>query len=261
MLQIELQIERLRTFFSERGLDFILAASILVLGFILSKIARRWLRPILNRSRIRDDQLLKDFFLRSFSFSITLVAMLAALGTVGFDVRAFLAGLGITGLILGFGLRDTLSNFASGVLLLIYRPFRAGEIIEVEGSRGVVEELSIVNMQMTTNDGVRVIMPNSKVWGAKIINYSHSERRRVEVTISVEEDKIDAAIKAINSGLASDSRILKTPAPTSEVSSITGAVAKLTLRAWTLPHDFEQVVADIHLRLYAELKRAGIKIL
>src|SRR5207244_10502300 len=105
---------------------------------------------------------------RTVSLSILIAATLLALEALELHMGSLVAGLGITGLILGFGLRDTLSNFASGLLLLIYRPFRAGELIEVEGALGVVEELTIVNMQMTTTDGVRVFMPNSKVWGAQI---------------------------------------------------------------------------------------------
>src|SRR5215210_5255723 len=149
--------------------NVLLALVILVVALAFSRVARKWLTALLNRSRVRDDLLLKSFFIRTLTLSVYLLAVLAALDTIGLQVRTFIAGLGITGLILGFGLRDTLSNFASGLLLLIYRPFRAGELIEVEGSQGVVDELTIVNMQMTTTDGVRVIMPHSKVWGSKII--------------------------------------------------------------------------------------------
>ena len=253
--------DRLEHFFTERGLDFILATVILLLGFIISRIARRWLNPILNRSRISDDLLLKAFFSRTASTIVLILTFLAALGTVGFDVRAFLAGLGITGLILGFGLRDTLSNFAAGLLLLIYRPFRAGEMIEVEGSKGVVKELTIVNMEMTTTDGVRVIMPNSMVWGSKIINYSLSERRRLVLTLKVSEDSMKPAIAAIERALANDSRVLKSPKPSVRIDSITGKETSLTAAFWVLPDDYQVAKADILLPLQQALKQKKIEIL
>lgn len=256
-----IQIERLRLFFSERGLEFLLAFLLLLVGIIISRIIKRWLRPVLNRSRIREDTLLREFFLRSASLVVHIIAILAALGTIGFDVRAFLAGLGITGLILGFGLRDILANYASGLLLLIYRPFRAGELVEIEGSQGRVEELTIVNMQMTTTDGVRVIMPNSKVWGSKIINYSLSEHRQLEIQLKVAEEKTDSAIAAIRIALETDNRILKAPSTSIRVASITDKASNLTILAWTLPNDFQSVKENIFIIIQGALKKNHISIL
>src|SRR3989442_6340317 len=143
------QFEIVKAYIIAHALQWIAALIILIVGFFASKVSRRGLTRILNRSRVRDDLLLKNFFLRSTSLAIVIAAGLIALESVNVPVTSLIAGLGITGLILGFGLRDTLSNFAAGLLLLIYRPFRAGELIEVDGSQGVVEELTIVNMQMT----------------------------------------------------------------------------------------------------------------
>jgi small conductance mechanosensitive channel len=236
------------------------ALIILVIGVLVSKVARRWLRAVLNRSRVRDDALLKNFFLRTVSVSIIIAATLLALETLALPIASLVAGLGITGLILGFGLRDTLSNFAAGILLLIYRPFRAGELIEVEGSLGMVEELTIVNMQMTTTDGVRVIMPNSKVWGAKIVNHSLSKRRRLELTLKVREDDAEHAIVSIQRALADDPRVLGTPVPQVRVMSLTDNAATLSVWAWTSPEDFQSVTADEYLRLLNHLREAELQV-
>ena len=216
---------------------------------------------MLDRSRIHQDLLLKSFFLRATSLTIAALTILTALATIGFDVRTFIAGLGITGIIIGFGLKDILSNFAAGLLLLIYRPFRAGELIEVEGTHGTVEELTIVNMQMTTTDGVRVIMPNSKVWGAKITNYSLSQRRRLELTIKVREDDAEIAIKFILSAIAGDERALKTPAPNVRITSIANDAATLTIWVWTLPSDFTQFGTDAYKLIFKALRDNEIQIL
>jgi small conductance mechanosensitive channel len=254
-------IETFKNEFVHNAPRVLYAALILIAGLCISTLARRWLRPILDRSRIRDDLLLKSFFIRTVVFCVSALTILTALAQIGIDVRTFIAGLGITGLIIGFGLRDTLSNFASGLLLLIYRPFRAGQLIEVEGTHGTVEEMTIVNMQMITTDGVRVIMPNSKVWGAKIINYSLSESRRVEVTIKVREDDAEIATDCIISAIVRDTRALKTPAPSVKITSVGDDAATLTIWIWTLPSDFAQFGADAYRLILKALRENEIQII
>jgi small conductance mechanosensitive channel len=255
------QYDAIKEFFISHALQWIGALIILTVGLLASKLSRRWLKPVLNRSRVRDDLLLKSFFLRLVSVSIIIAAIIVALEQVNVPVASLIAGLGITGIILGFALRDTLSNFAAGLLLLIYRPFRAGELIEVEGAHGVVEELTIVNMQITAVDGVRVIMPNSKVWGSKIVNYSLSKRRRLELTLNVRDVDLERAIDTINNTLANDKRILKDPASVVKVSSIRGDSATLIIWAWTDPQDFQSVSADEYAKLLTHLTEAEIQIL
>jgi small conductance mechanosensitive channel len=227
---------------------------ILVIGLLASHLVKRWLRPILDRSRIRDDILLKSFFLRAVTFCLLALTILTSLANIGIDVRTFIAGLGITGLIIGFALRDTLSNFAAGLLLLTYRPFRAGELIEVEGTQGVVEEMTIVNMQMTTTDGVRVILPNSKVWGTKITNYSLSQRRRIEITLNVREDDIEPAVNSILLTIKNDDRTLKTPPPSVQVTSVGGDKAALRIWVWTDPKNFSDLGSDIYRQTLKDLR-------
>jgi small conductance mechanosensitive channel len=254
------RFDSIKVYILAHALQWLGALTILIVGVIAARISRRWLKAILSRSRVRNDLLLESFFLRSFSFAIVVTATLLALDVLHFPVASLIAGVGVTGLILGFGLRDTLSNFASGLLLLIYRPFQAGEFIEVEGTQGVVEELTIVNMQMTTTDGVRVIMPNSKVWGSKIVNYSLSQRRRLELTLKVQEEDIEAAISTISAALADDPRVLKTPPPSVKVASLADNVATLTIWAWANPGDFQSVTADEYLRLLNRFNEAELRI-
>jgi len=255
------QYETIKQFFMSHALRWIGALIILTVGLLASKLSRRWLRPVLNRSRVRDDLLLTSFFQRLVSVSIIIAAIIVALEQVNVPVTSLIAGLGLTGIILGFALRDTLSNFAAGLLLLIYRPFRAGELIEVEGAQGVVEELTIVNMQITATDGVRVIMPNSKVWGSKIVNYSLSKQRRLELTLKVRDLDLEPAIHTITATLANDKRILRSPAPVVKVSSIDADSATLTIWAWTDPQEFQSVSADQYLKLLTDLTAAEIQIL
>jgi small conductance mechanosensitive channel len=237
------------------------AILILIAGMVVNRIARRWLAALTLRSRFADDVLLKNFFLRSTSFVILALTFLTALAQLNFDVQTFVAGLGVTGLIVGFALKDTLSNFASGVLLLIYRPFRAGEMIEVDGAKGVVEELTIVNMQMTTTEGVCVIMPNSKVWGSKITNYSQSRHRRLSLTLKVRLEEVERAVAIIKSSLNNDSRILADPPLAVRIEGISNNAASLAITPWTNPKDFQATGEDVYLGLKTALKGAGIRIL
>jgi len=147
------------------------------------------------------------------------------------------------------------------LLLLIYRPFQAGHLIEVEGSQGEVKELTIVNMQMVTTDGVRVIMPNSKVWGSKIVNYSLSDQRRIELTVKVREDDVEQAMSAIQAALSDDTRVLKTPAPLVRVTSVTDNTAVLSIWVWTNPEDFQKVSADEYLRIFNQLRKAELQLI
>ena len=244
----------------KKSLDILLSALIILLAVVLSRLFKKWLDAAMQRSRIRDDLLLRSFFLRVLSILFITIGALAALRVLGFDVTSFVAGLGITGIIVGFGFKDVLSNLAAGMLLLIYRPFRAGHTIEVEGTQGTVEELTIVNMQMTTTDGVRVIMPNSKVWGAKIVNYSLSQQRRLEFFLKVGEEDVSRAIEQIKAALDSDDRIFKNPAPSVRVTGIADNCATLTIWAWCQPGDFVAAGADEYLRLQSTLWDAEIAI-
>ena len=233
----------------------------IAIGVIAARLARRWVETFLHKTRIRTDPLLASFFLRAIYSVILVLSLITALKTAGVPVETFIAGLGITGLIIAFGLRDTISNLAAGLFLLIYRPFRAGETIEVEGSKGIVQELTIVNMQMTTADGVRVIMPNSKVWGAKITNYSTAEQRRVEIIVKLRRRDARRAIEVINKSLVEDVRVLKSPAAAVSVSSLAEDAAIITVWAWTKPGDFQQVTNDQYLAILTALNEAHIDML
>src|SRR5262249_34979032 len=234
------------------------ALLIIVIGAIAATLIRRSLKAFLHKTRIRTDPLLVSFFLRAIYSIILVLSLITALKTAGVPVETFIAGLGITGIIIAFGLRDTLSNLAAGLLLLIYRPFRAGETIEVEGSKGIVQELTIVNMQMTTTDGGRVIMPNSKVWGAKITNYSTGEQRRIEISVKLRRRDASAAIGIINKLIDKDDRILKSPAATVSVASLAEDAALVTVWAWTKPADFQEVTNDHYLGILTALNEADI---
>jgi small conductance mechanosensitive channel len=133
-------------------------------------------------------------------------------------------------------------------------------MIDIEGATGMVEELTIVNMQMTTIDGVRVIMPNSKVWGAKITNYSMSKMRRLELSIKVKPDVLKSAVPVLQEALEADPRFVKEPKPAIRVTSFVDSAVLVTLWAWVAPADYTGALNDGSLLLVAALEKAGIAV-
>ncbi|HEU4388556.1 MAG TPA: mechanosensitive ion channel domain-containing protein [Blastocatellia bacterium] len=243
---------------SDNGLRVLKFALVLVFGLILSRLLRRWVSAIIDRSRIGGDLLVKKFLLRIASLSVLVFAAFIALDLAEVRPGTFVAGLGITSILIGLALKDTLANFASGVLLLIYRPFRAGDLIDVEGSQGIVEELTMVNMQMTTADGLRVIMPTSRVWGAKITNYSVSPHRRTEVILRVKAGAAGRAVPIVRQVIESDERVQQAPAPIVRVTGMVDSIAVITGLFWTPAGETQGVAADIYLRVIDAFKEEGV---
>jgi small conductance mechanosensitive channel len=162
-------------------------------------------------------------------------------------------------LIIGFGLRDTVANFAAGLLLLVYRPFKAGDLIEVENTQGVVDEMTMVNIKMTTSDGVPVFLPNAKVWGTKIVNFSWSEKRRIELTFRINLKDLRAAQQAVTGALLADKRVLKSPAPALYATAVEAAIATVLAHAWTSSMDYQGTKEDVYGIVREALEKSHIR--
>jgi len=167
----------------------------------------------------------------------------------------------VSSLVFGFAFKDTLSNFASGLLLIIYRPFQIGDLIDVGGTMGSVEDLSIVNTTLKSMDGPVVYLPNSAVWGAKVTNFSRSTVRRqiFEVGISYGDDVIKA-FRVMEGILAGDLRVLKDPAPFVRLSGLGDSSVNFQIFVHTKPGDFGGVLNDFYARLKQGLEAEGLSI-
>ena len=165
--------------------DVVYALVIVVAGIILSGIMAKVVRKLLSRGKLKDEQMLISLAGRSTRAAIMIFAAMIALEKIGISIAPFIASLGVGGLVLGFAFRDTLSNFAAGLLILIYRPFRIGDVIDLEGTMGKVIDLSLVNTRLKAFDGPEISLPNSKVWGSKITNYARAEFRRTIFNIGI----------------------------------------------------------------------------
>ena len=233
------------------GLNVVGAILILLIGRWAAKIVRKVARNVMVRAKV-------DTTLVSFVASLSYVALmafviLAALGQLGIQTTSFIAVLGAAGLAVGLALQGSLSNFAAGVLMIVFKPFKVGEFIEAGGASGIVEKIEIFTTTLKSLDNKIIIIPNSKVGGGNIINYSSEPTRLVDlqVVFNYKDDfaKIEKLLQEI---LDSDERILKDPAPAIGIAKFTETSVRIAVRPWVKTADYDAVAGQI-LRKVKEL--------
>ena len=234
---------------------------IIAAGLVAKRLAKRWLSALISRSRFADDLLLKNFFLRVSSFVILVLTFLSALRAD--ELRCSDLRRGARGDRADHRLRAQRYTFklCLGSAAADLSPVSRGRADRGRDARGTVEELTIVNMKMTTVDGICVIMPNSKVWGSKIINFSQSRHRRLSLSLKVRMEEAERAVSIIRAALAADDRILKNPPPEIRIEGISNNAATLAITPWTDPKNFKETSADVYLKMKTALKEAGVRIL
>jgi len=240
------------------GLKVLGAIAVLLIGRGIASWVRRAIRRVLKRGDI-DETLIP--FVTSLSYYLMLAfVMIAALGMMGIQTASIIAVLGAAGLAIGLALQGTLANFASGVMLLVFRPFRVGDFIEAAGTAGAVEAISIFTTRLNTPDNVGVVIPNSAVWGQTIKNYAANETRRIDLVASISyDDDISLAIRTIRSLLA-DVRVLSEPAPTVAVAELADSSVNIVVRPWCKREDYWNLRFDLTQKIKEELEAAGCSI-
>lgn len=233
------------------GLNVVAALLILLIGRLAAKIVRKVIENVMVRTRV-------DTTLISFVASLSYVALmafviLAALGQMGIQTTSFIAVLGAAGLAVGLALQGSLSNFAAGALLIVFKPFKLGEFIEAGGASGFVEKIEIFTTTLKSFDNKIIIIPNSKVGGGNIINHSSKPTRLVDlqVVFNYKDDivKIESLLKEI---LDSDERILKDPAPAIGIAKLTETSVRIAVQPWVKTADYAAVAGQV-LRKVKEL--------
>jgi len=163
------------------------AILLLIIGWITSHIFYRILEKFFKKTKI--DSLVEKYIQKTISTGILILFGILALAHLGLNIGPFLVSLGAGGLIIGFGIRNIISDFANGLMILVYRPFKNKDYIKVSGIEGIVENISIVNIQLSTIDGKIVFIPNRNVWGQNIVNFTNSPYRIIEINLSFLENK------------------------------------------------------------------------
>lgn len=240
-------------------LRIIIAGAIAVGGYYLTRVATRLLDQVLQRVAL-------DPMLRKFAVSITrplllLLVAIAALSQLGVDTTSLVALIGAAGIAVGLALKESLGNFASGVMILIFRPFSVGHFIEGGGTMGTVEEIGIFHSRLKSPDGREVIIPNGNLYNGMITNFSTNPTRRVEVTVGIDyADNIGEAKRIIEQVISGDERILADPAAVVIVGSLADSSINLIARAWVNSGDFLPVQSDLQERIKNAFDEAGITI-
>ena len=190
-----------------------------------------------------------------------LVGLLVALSQIGVQVGPLLAGLGVVGFIVGFALQDTLSNFASGLMILMYRPYDIGNTIEAGGVMGKVHEMNMVSTTIMTPDNQKLVVPNNKIWGGVIRNVTAQERRRVDMIFGIgygdDMAKAEAILRKI---VEQDERVLKDPEPIIKVHTLGESSVDFIVRPWVNTPDYWNVYWDITRTVKEEFDKQGVSI-
>ena len=241
-------------------IQLIVAAAVLLIGYIAIKIVIRVLRGTLVRTNL--PPILVDFLLRVLKVILYVVLILAFLGALGFEVgSALLALSAIIGLVLGFGLQDTMMNFFSGVWLAVVRPIEKDEWVTVNGFSGRINAIGIMSTEMITADKTYITLPNKTVWGSPITNTTRMPTRRVDVSVGTSySGDINKAISVAMELMSRHTKVLKDPAPVVVVTELGDSSVNLALRAWVNNADYWDVKGDLTKGIFEAYNQEGVEI-
>jgi small conductance mechanosensitive channel len=241
------------------GVRVIAALAIFILGRWVARILKGFVQRMMRKTEV-DDTLV------SFVGNLTYIALLtfvviAALNQLGVQTTSFIAVIGAAGLAIGLALQGSLANFAAGVLLIIFRPFKGGDFIEGAGVAGTVEKIHIFTTQLKSPDNKTIIIPNAKLTGDNITNYSAKETRRVDMVFGVGySDDLQKVKQILEDILAKDDRVLKDPAPTIGVLELADSSVNFVCRPWVKTADYWSVYFDITETVKNRFDAEGVSI-
>ncbi len=242
------------------GLDMIAAILILILGWTIA----RWAGALIRRKMqviTRIDLTLVSFLASFVRYAIMMVTIIAVLSQFGVQTTSLIAMLGAAGLAVGLALQGTLTNVAAGVMLLILRPFRLGDYVEVQGAAGTVKDITLFTTTFTTPDNLVITVPNGQIWGNAVKNFSVNATRRMEIPIGVAYDAdLDVVYQTILDEAKAEPRILQQPAPIVYISAYGASSVDLVVRAWAATNGFWDARYALMKRIKERFDRDKIEI-
>jgi len=205
--------------------------------------------------------LLKKFFATAVRKAVMLIGVIVALSMLEVNIAPFIAGLGVAGFVLGFALQGTLSNFASGLMILIYRPYDVGQVIDAAGVKGVVDSMNLVSTTIKTFDNQIVVIPNGEIWGGVITNVTGSTTRRVDMTFGISySDDIAKAAKILEDIVSKHELVLKDPAPVIRLHELGDSSVNFICRPWSKTGDYWTVFWDVTRTVKERFDKEGVSI-
>jgi len=243
------------------AVNLLIAALILAVTVWAAGLAGRLVSRAISRfTRTREDRTLESFGSSAARWAVFIIGGIAVLTRLGVETTSIIAVVGAASLAIGLALQGTLGNVASGVMLLVLRPYQVGDFVEIAGKQGIVKSLKLFTTEIDTLDNVRITAPNGKVIGDLITNFTAHGERRIDVLLSVDlEDDLGRAMEVLRGVAEADARVLKTPPPLVETTDVADGRATVAVRAWAARDDYGPVRSDLFLHARAALLEAGIK--
>ena len=239
------------------AVNIVAALAIIIIGLIIARMISNAVNRLMISRNI--DATVADFISALARYAIIAFTLIAALGRVGVQTASVIAVLGAAGLAVGLALQGSLSNLAAGVLLVLFRPFRAGEYVDLGGVAGTVQSVQIFSTTMRTADGKIIVIPNGKIIAGNIINFSREPARRNEFIIGVAYDSdIDQVKQILTDIIQSDDRILKDREMTVRLNELGASSINFVVRVWSNSGDLQNVYWDVLERIKRESDAAGI---
>jgi len=241
------------------GINIAMAIAIYVIGRIVVGLLLSVFRSLMAKSKY--DSMLVDFLESILSAILMLFVIVASLDQLGVDTTSLVAILGAAGLAIGLSLQDSLKNFAAGVMLLVFKPFKAGDFVEAAGTAGSIVKIGIFTTTMNTPDNKEIIVPNGNIYSGNITNYSARDTRRVDMVVGIGYDAdLLKAKRILEEMVAADERILAEPAPKIAVSELADSSVNFVVRPWVNAADFWSVKFDFTENVKLRFDEEGISI-
>ena len=249
----------LETYIIPWGINIVLALAIFVIGKSVAKMLTSVSKKVMTKAKV--DNILVNFIGSIINTVLLLFVVVAALDQLGVDTTSLIALIGAAGLAIGLALQGSLQNLASGVMLIVFRPFNDGDLVETAGVLGVVETIGIFTTTMRTGDNREIIIPNGEIFGGTITNFSKRSTRRVDMVFGIGyDDDIKKAKDILMRILEEDERILKDPAPLVAVGELADSSVNFNVRPWCKTEDYWNVYFDTHEKVKLTFDAEGISI-
>ncbi len=256
---MEALIQKIWQLVDQHGPSVIYALVILLAGLFVCRVIRAGVRKALTRAKV--DATLVPFVSKMVYYLGLTFVMVFVLARFGIETTSIIAVLGGAALAVGLALQGTLSNFAAGVMLLLFRPFEVGHVVDAGGTTGKVIEIGVFSTTLHSPDNVKIIVPNSSVYGAIIKNFSANDTRRNDIVMGIDYgDDVGAAMEVIKRVLDADDRVLRDPEPLIAVGELADSSVNILVRPWCKAEDYWALRFDLLRTLKEQLEAAGCSI-
>lgn len=255
--KISVALDKLVDFAISGGEKILVAIIVYIVGKFLIKLIKNLMNRLMERKKL--DPGVKSFLGSMINIVLTILLIVSVIGALGVNTTSFAALLASAGVAIGMALSGQLQNFAGGLIILVFKPYKVGDYIACQGTEGTVKEIQILHTILTTTDNKTIFIPNGGLSSGTVINYSRNATRRVDLTFGVEYgtpfEKVEQTLKEI---IDADSRILKAPAYTIAMSQLADSSVNIALKVWVKTEDYWGVYFDMNKTVYATFNEKGI---